>query len=78
MDAMLTYDKKKKKKNIFFFSRTKKASRMNLDIKRWELKVYQVCSNDDPRITFDFTWPGQICIPILLFGENVEKSFYEN
>ena len=37
-----------------FFSRTKKASRLNLGIKYLGLKVCQVCSNYDPRLTFDF------------------------
>ena len=40
---------------------------------------YQVCSNDDPRMTVDlFLWQDQICIPILLYEENVEKSFSQN
>ena len=34
-------------------SRTKKALRLNLGIQHRELKVYQVHSNDDPRLTFD-------------------------
>ena len=36
-----------------FFSRTKKASRQNLVTEHWGLKVIQVCSNDNPRLTFD-------------------------
>ena len=32
-----------------FFSRTKKASRLNLDVQNYWLKVYEVCS----RLTFD-------------------------
>ena len=43
----------KKKRLKFFFSRTKTALRLNLGIQHWGLKVYQVCSNDDPRMTFD-------------------------
>ena len=27
---------------------------------------------------FTFLWQGQICIAVLLYGENVEKSFSEN
>ena len=36
-------------------------------------RVYQVCSNDDRRLTFDFLRPGQICNPMHFYGENVEK-----
>ena len=36
-----------------FFSRTMKAVRLNLGIKHQEIKVYQVCSNSYPRLTFD-------------------------
>ena len=35
-------------------------------------------SNDDPRLTFDLFTAGQICVPIHLYGENVEKSFSQN
>ena len=30
-------------------------------------------SNDDPRLTFDLLRQCQMCIPIHLYGENVEK-----
>ena len=36
------------------FSRIKKILRQNFGIKCWGLKVYQVCSNDGHRLTFDF------------------------
>ena len=41
-----------------FFSSTKKALRLNLGIPDRGLKAYQVCQNDETRITFDFfmTW----------------------
>ena len=42
-----------KKHLKIFFSRIEKASRPNLGIKYLGLKVYQVCSNDYPRLTFD-------------------------
>ena len=41
------------KKHLKIFSRTKKASRLNLVTEHRGLKVFQVCSNDDPRLTFD-------------------------
>ena len=34
--------------------------------------------HDDPRMIFDLFLQGQICIPIHLYGENVEKSFSLN
>ena len=68
----------KKKYLKIYFSRTKKTSRLNRGIQHRGLKVYQVDSNDDSRLTFNFLWQGQICIPILLYGENVVKSFSEN
>ena len=37
-----------------FLSRTKKASKLNLGILHRGRKIYQVCSNDNPRMTFDF------------------------
>ena len=36
-----------------FFSRTKKAFRLNLGIYNWGRKVYRICSNDEPRMTFN-------------------------
>ena len=42
----------KKHLNIFF-SRTKKALRLNFGMLHLGLKIYQVCSNDHPRLTFD-------------------------
>ena len=60
------------------FCRTKQALRLNLGIHHRGLNVYQVCSTDDRRLTFDFFTAGQICIPIYLYGENAEKSFSQN
>ena len=43
-----------------------------------ELKVYQVCSNNDHRLTFDlFTARSNICPYTCIWG-NVEKSFSQN
>ena len=49
--------KKTKQKNHLKsnFSRTKKALRLNLGIQHRGLKVYQVDSNDDSRLTFDIS-----------------------
>ena len=42
-----------KKHSKLFFSRTKKALKLNRSINYQGLKFYQVCSNDDRRLTFD-------------------------
>ena len=41
-------------------------------------KVYQVCANDDPRLTFNFIQQDQICIPMHLYGDDIKKSFSQN
>ena len=45
----------KKKHLKIYFSRTTKASRLNLGIQHRDLKVYQTDSNNDSRLTFDFS-----------------------
>ena len=42
------------------------------------LKVYQVCSNDDHKLTFDLFRQDQICVPMHLYGENIYKLFPQN
>ena len=44
-----------KKKHLQISSRTNKASRLNLSIQHWGLKVYEVDLNDDSRLTFDLS-----------------------
>ena len=36
--------------------------------------VYQFCSNDDHRLTFDLLRQGQICVSIYLYGGKIEKK----
>ena len=56
MSIVLIYGKIKKKEHFkTYFSRTKKASRLNLGIQHRGLKVYQVDSNDDSRLIFDLS-----------------------
>ena len=65
MSAMPIYGENKHLK--IFFSRTKKASMLNLGIQHWGLKVYQVNSNDDSTLTFDLSMSRSNlhhCIPI--------------
>ena len=46
-----------------FFSRTKNALRLILGIKHRRCKVYQLCSNVDPGMTFDlFTALSNFCL----------------
>ena len=50
-----------------FFYRNKRAFR--------RLKVYQMCSNDCPRLFFFSSFAARSNLhPIHLYGENVEKS----
>ena len=53
--------------------KTKKASRLDLSIQQLGLKVCQVCSNDDPRLTF-FT----VMSNLRLYGENIENTVPQN
>ena len=67
------------------FSRTQKALRHNLDILHWGLKVYQVYSKDDPRMTFDiFMARSNLCLVLVVILEeccmasaNMQWPFYQ-
>ena len=50
-----------------FFSRTKKAFRLNLGIYHWGRKVYRICSNDEPRMTFNLLKGAVKFLPLLLW-----------
>ena len=65
-------------KHLKIFSRTKKASRLNLGIQHHGLSVYQICSNNDPRLTFDLFMARSNLRSHAFVWENVEKSFSEN
>ena len=63
-----------------FFSRTEDTLGLNLCTNHWGSEVYQSCSNDGRRLTFDlFTvrlslLPYVFCMgPIHLYGKNVDK-----
>ena len=59
-----------------FFSRIKKASRLNLVTKHWGLKVIQVYSNVDPRLTFDlFTAWSNMRPYAFVWGKHWKFSF---
>ena len=63
-----------KKHLKIFFSRTKKASRLNLVTEHWGLKVIQVCSNDDLRLTFDLFKARSNLRSYAFVRENIENS----
>ena len=43
-----------------------KALRLNLGLQHRELMVYQVCPNDETRMTLTFLWHGQICVLVVV------------
>ena len=61
-----------------FFCRTKKALRLNLGIKHWGLKVYQIYANDDPRMTYDLFKAKSNLHPHTFIWGKVKKSFSQN
>ena len=52
-----------------FFSRTKKTSRLNLSIQHRGLKVYQIDSNDDSRLTIDLSVARLFAFPYICMGK---------
>ena len=67
-----------KKHLKIFFSKTKNASRLNLVTEHWGLKVIQISSNDDPRLTFDFFTAMSNLHTYALYGENSENAVSQN
>ena len=58
------------------FSTNKTALKLNHSIYHRRLNVYQACSNDYRRLTFDlFTPRSNFALPYILYGENAEKTF---
>ena len=51
MTAMPIYGKNPLK---FFFSRTRRPVTLGLGMEHWGCGVYQVCSNDDPKLTLTY------------------------
>ena len=54
----------------------------NLKAESWYvrqvLKVYQICSNDDPRMTFDFLMARSNLNLMHKYGETIERSVSQN
>ena len=72
MAAMSIYGKKHLK---FFFSRTKKALRLNLGMQHWGLKLYQVCSKEDPWMIFDLFTAMSNLHPYAFVWGNLKNYF---
>ena len=47
-----------------------------LGIKQWGCGAYQVCSNDDPRLTLTYLRQGQICFLMHLHGKFLDKLIF--
>ena len=46
-----------------FFSRTRRLMTLGLGMKHWGCRAYQVCSNDDPRLTLTYFTPRSNLLP---------------
>ena len=45
---------------------------LKLGIQHWAPEYYQVCSNDDPRLTFDLLCKGQLWFLMPLYRETLK------
>ena len=71
-------------KNLFlrnqravFFSGTKGWVTLKLGMQHRVLEYYQVCSNDDPGLTWPILRQGQICSLMLLYGKKVKQWIFQ-
>ena len=74
MATMSIYDEKHLK---IYFLRTKKDSRLNLVTEHWGLKVIQVFSNNDPRLTFDLFMTVKFMSVCIYMGKILKIQFLE-
>ena len=58
------------------FSRTKKLLRLNLNIYHGGLKLFQVCSNGEHRLTFDLFKASSNFLSIDLYGGMLKIIFF--
>ena len=70
MAAMPIYGKNKK----IFFSRTKRPVTLNLCMHHRVLEYYQVCSNNDPKLTMTY-FTGMSFM--LLYGKKVKQWIFQ-
>ena len=61
-----------------FFSRYQESFEAESWYIALETEVYQVCSNEDPRMTFDLFMARSNCVSVYLYRETVENSFSQN
>ena len=64
---------RKNTKNLLLQNR--ETFRLSLGIGHWGLKVYQVCSNGDPKLTFDLLRQGRIFVSMHCMGKILESQF---
>ena len=60
MSAMPIYGKNPLK---IFFSRTRRPVTLGLGMQHWGCGAYQVCSNDDPKLTLTYLTSRSILLP---------------
>ena len=74
MAAVPIYGKNLKK---IFFSGTKRPMTFNLGMQHRALEYYQVCSNDDHRLTLTYFTPRSKLVPYAFVWEKVKLDFSE-
>ena len=65
-------------KNRLKISRTRRSVILGLGMLHWGCGAYQVCSNDDSKLTLTYFTPGQICFLMHLNGNFFEKLIFLN
>ena len=59
-----------------FFSRTRRPMTLGLGMWHWECRAYQVCSNDDPRLTLTYLTSRSNLLPNACKWEFFEKLIF--
>ena len=59
-----------------FFSRTRKPVTLRLGMEHWGCGAYQVCSNDDPRLTLTYLTSRSSLLLMQLNGNLFEKLIF--
>ena len=59
-----------------FFSRTRRPVTLRLGMYYWGCGTYQVCSNDDPRVTLAYLTSRSSLLPNALNGKFFEKLIF--
>ena len=59
------------------FSKTKRSMTLNFGMHHQVLEYYQVCSNDDPGLTFTYFMARSNLVPYASVWEKVEQWFFQ-